>query len=127
MIVLAAMSFDRSCLLCRAKGDPDAFADFYDAYVERVLVFLARRLLDGETALDLTSETFAKALQKRHQFRGRSAEQEQAWLFAIARSELSHFWRRGAVERTALAWWRSDARAVKCVATAASNVTIAPP
>ena len=36
------------------------------------------------------------------QFRGRTSEEEQGWLFAIARSQLSHFWRRGAVERAAL-------------------------
>jgi RNA polymerase sigma factor (sigma-70 family) len=90
-------------LLAHARDDPDAFADFYDAYAERVLVFLVRRILDVDTAFDLLSETFAKALEHRHQFRGRSAEEEQGWLFAIARSELSHYWRDGQVERSALA------------------------
>jgi RNA polymerase sigma-70 factor (ECF subfamily) len=32
-----------------------------------------------------------------------STEQEQGWLFSIARSELSHYWRDGRVERSALA------------------------
>ena len=52
--------------------------------------------------MDLTAETFATALTHRRQFAGHSAEEEQGWLFAIARSQLSHYWRRGAVERTAL-------------------------
>jgi RNA polymerase sigma factor (sigma-70 family) len=91
------------CLLVRAREDSDAFAAFFDAYSERVLLFLARRVLDVDTAFDLLSETFAKALEHRHQFRGRTAEEEQAWLFSIARSELSHFWRHGQVERSALA------------------------
>lgn len=86
----------------RSRSDPEAFAEFYDAYSQRVLVFLARRLLDAEVALDLTSETFAKALEHRHQFRGRHAEEEQAWLFAIARSELYRYVRRGRFEREAL-------------------------
>lgn len=103
MIALAALWLGSPCLLVRAQSDPDAFAEFYDAYAERVLVFLARRLLDAEVALDLMSETFAKALQSRRQFRGRTTEEEQAWLFTIARNELSHFWRRGRVERQALA------------------------
>lgn len=103
MIALAALWLASPCLLVRAQSDPDAFAEFYDAYAERVLVFLTRRILDAEVAMDLMSETFAKALQQRRQFRGRTAEEEQAWLFAIARSELSHFWRRGRVERQALA------------------------
>ena len=91
------------CLLARAREDSDAFADFYDAYAERVLLFLVRRVLDVDTAFDLLSETFATALERRHQFRGSSAEEEQGWLYSIARSELSHYWRDGRVERIALA------------------------
>jgi RNA polymerase sigma-70 factor (ECF subfamily) len=102
MTVFAALRLVHSSLLRKAHSDPDAFADFYDAYANQVLVFIARRVLDGEVALDLMSETFAKALERRRQFRGDSAEEEQAWLFAIARSELSHYWRRGRVERQAL-------------------------
>jgi RNA polymerase sigma factor (sigma-70 family) len=92
-----------SCLLVQARIDPDAFAAFYDAYAERVLVFLTRRVLDVDTAFDLLSETFATALEQRARFRGSTAEEEQGWLFAIARSELSRYWRHGRVERTALA------------------------
>ena len=91
------------CLLRESLADPDAFADFYDAYAERVLLYFARRVLDVDTAFDLLSETFATALERRHQFRGSSAEEEQGWLFSIARSELSHYWRAGRVERIALA------------------------
>ena len=90
-------------LLAQSMQDPDAFAAFYDAYAERVLLFLVRRVLDVDTAFDLLSETFATALERRHQFRGSAAEEEQGWLFSIARSELSHFWRDGRVERIALA------------------------
>lgn len=90
-------------LLRRAQADPNAFGEFYDAYSRRVLRFFARRVFDPEVAFDLTSETFAKALAGQHQFRGGTTEEEQGWLFAIARSELSHFWRRGEVERAALA------------------------
>ncbi len=104
VVPLRLHSFRRSdCLLTRAREDPDAFADFYDAYAERVLLFLVRRVLDVDTAFDLLSETFATALERPHQFRGSSAEEEQGWLFSIARSELSHYWRDGKVERIALA------------------------
>jgi RNA polymerase sigma-70 factor (ECF subfamily) len=92
-----------SSLLAQSRQDPDAFAEFYDAYAERILLFLVRRVLDVDTAFDLLSETFATALERRHQFRGSTAEEEQGWLYAIARSELSHFWRDGKVERIALA------------------------
>lgn len=103
MFLLTTLASGSSCLLHRAKRDPDAFAAFYDAYHKRVFIFFARRLLDAETALDLMSETFARALQHKRQFRGETAEEEQAWLFAIARTELSRYWRRGRVEREALA------------------------
>jgi RNA polymerase sigma-70 factor (ECF subfamily) len=102
VFVTALRLVSSTSLLREAESNPDAFAAFYDAYGQQVLIFLARRLLDAETALDLMSETFAKALERRRQFRGSTAEEEQAWLFAIARSELSHFWRRGRVEREAL-------------------------
>lgn len=93
----------RTCLLAQSREDPEAFARFYDAYAERVLVFFTRRVLDVDVAFDLLSETFAMALERRRQFRGGTAEEEQGWLFSIARSELSHYWRSGRVERNALA------------------------
>src|SRR4051794_6161331 len=48
------------------------------------------------------SETFAKALERRRQFRGHTTHEEQAWLFSIARSELLHYWRSGKTERSAI-------------------------
>lgn len=58
--------------------------------------------MDAETALDLTAETFALALERRTQFRGNSSQEEQGWLFAIARNQLVLYWKRGEVEREAL-------------------------
>jgi RNA polymerase sigma-70 factor (ECF subfamily) len=88
--------------LGRSADDAEAFRDFYVANVQRVVVFFTRRTLDAELALDLTGETFAIALQRRRQFRGRTDAEAEAWLFAIARSQLAHFWRRGVAERKAL-------------------------
>ena len=99
---LRAPSPQASTLLGRVPSDPDAFAEFYACYAERVLRFFARRVAQPDVAFDLTSETFAVALERCGQFRGATPEEEQGWLFAIARSQLSHFWRRGAVERAAL-------------------------
>ena len=90
-------------LLCRSVDDPAAFHEFYRAYVDRIAGYFARRTLDAETALDLTGETFAEALERRAQFRGTTPQEEQGWLFSIARSQIAAFWKRGDVERTALA------------------------
>jgi RNA polymerase sigma-70 factor (ECF subfamily) len=87
--------------LVRASRDPDAFAEFYEQYAERVLIFMTRRVFDVELAFDLTSETFALALERSEQFRGSTAEEEQGWLFAIARNLLGEYMRRGKVEREA--------------------------
>jgi len=89
--------------LARSLADPDAFADFYTFYVEHVSVYVVRRVFDPELAVDLTAETFALALERRRQFRGRCAEEEQGWLFAIARSLLHGYWRRGRIEQSAVA------------------------
>lgn len=89
-------------LLRRAADDPAAFDELYDQLAARVLVFFTRRVLDGQLALDLTGETFATVFQRRRNFRGTTTEEQEAWIFAIARSQLSHYWRRGRVERAAL-------------------------
>ena len=69
--VILMLVTDLDVLLRRvARQDADAFAAFYDAYAERILLFLVRRVLDVDTAFDLLSETFATALERRHQFRG---------------------------------------------------------
>jgi RNA polymerase sigma-70 factor (ECF subfamily) len=88
--------------LRRSAEDAEAFRDFYVANVQRVVIFFTRRTMNAEVALDLTGETFAVALQRRRQFRGGTDAEAEAWLFAIARSQLSHFWRRGVAERRAL-------------------------
>lgn len=88
--------------LGRSVSRPSAFADYYDAHCEALLKFFLRRTFDVEVARDLLAETFAKAFQHRARFRGGSDEEAAAWLFAIARRELSHWIRRGTVERRAV-------------------------
>ena len=87
--------------LSRSLRDPDAFAQFYALHVERISVYFVRRVFDPEIAVDLTAEAFAVALECRAQFRGASAEEEQGWLFGIARNLLSTYWRKGHSEQSA--------------------------
>jgi RNA polymerase sigma factor (sigma-70 family) len=89
-------------MLTTVTGDAETFHDFYLANAQRLVVFFTRRTLNAEVALDLTAETFAVALQRRGQFRGATSAEAEGWLFAIARSQLSHYWRRGVAERRAL-------------------------
>ncbi len=97
------MSQKDSALLLRAsKEDPEAFASFYRQHFDGILFFLARRTFDAEVALDLTAETFAQAYVARHRFRGKVAEQAEAWIFQIAKRQLARYLRRGVLERRAL-------------------------
>jgi RNA polymerase sigma factor (sigma-70 family) len=83
-------------------AERDAFIDLYERDAETVLVFLARRTLDVEVALDLTAETFAQAWRGWSGVRTDSREEVRGWLFTIARRQLGHYLRRGRVERRAL-------------------------
>ncbi|MEA2138994.1 MAG: hypothetical protein QOG56_2144 [Solirubrobacteraceae bacterium] len=67
-----------------------------------VLVFVSRRTLDAEVALDITAETFAQAFRGRRGFRGSTEPEERAWLLTIARRQIGRYLRRGVVERRAL-------------------------
>lgn len=84
---------DIVALVDRAReGEPDAFADLYDRYVDRVYRFVLYRV-SGDVALaeDITSEVFVRALRKIKTFtwQGRDVG---AWFVTIARNlVLDHF------------------------------------
>lgn len=84
-------------LLVASREDADAFGEFYDRHVAKVLAFFRRRVRDGELALDLTAETFASALGSVSSYVPRE-EPATAWLFAIARHRWGDAIRRGQVE-----------------------------
>lgn len=80
----------------------EEFVGLYEREARSVIVFFARRTLDGEVALDLTAETFAQAWRGWGRVRVEHPEEVRAWLFTIARRQLARYLRRGAVERRAL-------------------------
>ena len=88
--------------LIRARREPTAFTDFYAAHSRQLLVFFARRTFDVEAARDLTAETFAQAFEHRSRFRGHTDAEAGAWLYGIARHQLSRYARKGVVERKAV-------------------------
>jgi RNA polymerase sigma factor (sigma-70 family) len=80
----------------------DRFADLYGREALPLLRFFVGATLDAETAADLTAETFASAYASRRRFEDRGEGADTAWLYAIARHELSRYYRRGKVSRRAL-------------------------
>jgi RNA polymerase sigma-70 factor (ECF subfamily) len=57
--------------------------------------------MDPEVAMELVAETFAAAFVGRRRFRGQTAQDEAAFLYGIARRQLSHWYRHAAVQRRA--------------------------
>jgi RNA polymerase sigma factor (sigma-70 family) len=88
--------------LRRSAREPEAFVSFYDEHSETLLAYLARRVYEPEVAVDLTAEVFARAFAARARFRGSTDGQAAAWLYRIARHELSRYFRKGMLERRAL-------------------------
>jgi len=83
--------------------DANDFAHLYDRHARELLSFLVRGSCDPDVGVDLLGETFAQAFEDRQQFRGPGPDAARAWLFTIARHQLSDYFRRGRAERTALA------------------------
>lgn len=88
-------------LLKRARLDGDAFCEFYERHAGRVYGFFKRELGDGETATDLTAETFAQALASLARFRGSTDEEARGWLYGIARNLERGYIRNRRVETAA--------------------------
>jgi RNA polymerase sigma-70 factor, ECF subfamily len=85
-----------------AMDDGREVADLYREESERVLLFLTRRTWDAEVSLELTAETFALAIGSWRRLRRLTVEQQRAWLFTVARRQLSRYVRRATVERRAV-------------------------
>ena len=68
-------------------GQKEAFATLYEAYVRNIYDFLFFRTFHKETAEDLTSETFLKALRNIDRYDGSKAS-FKTWIYRIARNTL---------------------------------------
>lgn len=81
----------------RAKKDPEAFGEIYDAYVAPIYRFIYFKVSSAEQAEDLTSETFLKAWQYLKE--KRDVPHLQALLYSVARSVVIDYYRAAANER----------------------------
>lgn len=84
-------------LIVASVKEPRAFRELYDRWADPLLGFLYRRVLDADVASDLLAETFAIAYEKRGRYRDTGAP-GAAWLFGIARIELSRYFRKHRVQ-----------------------------
>jgi RNA polymerase sigma-70 factor (ECF subfamily) len=84
--------------------DDQHLAAAYRRDARRLLIWLTRRTYDGQLAVDLVGETYARAWESRRRFRGDPADAEAlaGWTFGIARHVLADALRRGRSERAAM-------------------------
>jgi RNA polymerase sigma factor (sigma-70 family) len=85
---------------------PQAVIDveaLYATHRTELLVFLARRTVDADVALDLWGETFAQVVAARSRYRGTTDNEAAGWLYAIARKQLALYYRRGRIETRGMA------------------------
>lgn len=73
--------------IIRAKDNPAEFASLYEKYFEQVYYFILKRVESEDTAGDVCSTVFLKALTNLSGYRDMGLP-FSAWLFRIARNEL---------------------------------------
>jgi len=76
---------------CQA-GNTEAFTELYSSYIDKIYRFTYYRTFHKETAEDLTSQTFFKALENIGGF-SLSKGTFSAWLYSIARNSIIDHYR----------------------------------
>jgi RNA polymerase sigma-70 factor (ECF subfamily) len=97
--VTGADSSSDERLLTGSVAKAELFVAFYDRHARGLLSYFIRRTYEAQVAADLTAETFAQAFAGRARFNGAQPGAACAWLYAIARHQLSRYLRRQRVER----------------------------
>jgi len=90
---------DDRLLVEAAQKDPSRFAELYELNFARVYGYIARRVGDRDTAQDLTSDVFHKALANIHSFEWRGVP-FAGWLLRIASNMIVDRSKRGTKEIT---------------------------
>lgn len=87
-------------LLALTPKVPDAFDVFFVRHSEAILAYVWRHTGNRDVALDLTSETFAVALEAVARFDPQKGD-ARGWLFGIAKITMLSSYRRQQAERSA--------------------------
>ncbi|MGB1104113.1 MAG: RNA polymerase sigma factor [Crocinitomicaceae bacterium] len=82
-----------------AQKDPRGFEPLYNKYYEQILRYIYQRIDDKDTAYDITSQVFLKALNNIHKYEYRGVP-FASWLYRIAKSELYQSFRDKKARRT---------------------------
>jgi len=80
-------------LIKKAQQNPNAFATLYDYYYLQIFKYVMKRVKDKNTAAEITSDIFAKAMHKINKFKFQGFP-FSSWLYQIARNEVTDFYRK---------------------------------
>ena len=85
---------DEEGLMRRAqRRDPEAFAQLYEAYFDKIYRYIVIRIGNEMEAEDMTQQVFLKALQSISSFRWRGIPLS-AWLFRVAHNQVVDYLRK---------------------------------
>lgn len=83
---------DQACMLRLARGETEALRPLFDRWKLPLITYFYRSVGSHADAEDLTLQTFEKVYRASGRYRPEA--RFSTWLFAIARNELRHEWRR---------------------------------
>lgn len=83
----------------QAKKDPRKFEVLYNKYFEQIFRYVYQRMDDIDTANDVTSQVFYKAITKLHKYEFRGVP-FSSWLYRIAMSEVYQWFKDNKASRT---------------------------
>ncbi len=88
----ATQLLDEQLIIEAAKQNPERFGPLYDKYYKQIFGYVYQRMEDKDTAFDITSQVFLKALTNinRYEYKGVPFA---SWLFRIAHSEVMQLFR----------------------------------
>ncbi len=86
------MTEEKELIIQCQQGNPERFAELYLRYSDRIYEYIYYKTMHKETAEDLLSVTFLKALDKIVSFKTECSF--QAWLYAIARNAVIDHYRK---------------------------------
>lgn len=86
------------------KGNLGRFTFLYDAYFKKIYDFIYYRTMHQETAEDLTSQTFLKALENIKKYEAKKGS-FSSWLYRIARNTVIDYYRTHKKEENIEDFW----------------------
>ena len=84
--------WDESARIAAAKGDPHAFGDIYERYVDRIYSYVYHRVSNVNDAEDLTSRVFYRAISHLARYEDKGIP-FSAWLYRIAHNMTANWYR----------------------------------